>query len=113
MKGFSMDPQPYTRLDLLQWSPNDERQTHAWDRLRRVCIELGVEIPTMLDIRHSHQGFDKLYPSFRQRYFPDTDVAEEYASFVICRLKDGEIGAAGEEDRTTAYVNFNVGYRLD
>src|SRR5471032_2843821 len=97
MKGVLMEHQPYTRSDLLQWSPNDGRQVLAWDRLRRVCIELGVEIPTMLDILHSHTRFDELYPSFQQRYFPDTDLAEEYASFVICRVKEGEGEASDDE----------------
>lgn len=75
------DDQHFVREDLLTWPPDGRRQTAGWDRLRRVCMELGLNVPSRADIQAQDQDLSAAYLDFQQQWnlFP-----EEWLGVVIC-----------------------------
>jgi hypothetical protein len=98
--------QPFLRVDLLNFAPDDERQALAWDRLRRVCIELRLKVPTMMQVREIDSDLSgEILATFKARYSPDGELFdEELQRFVICEPEDGE----GQ-----IFVQFDAGYRME
>lgn len=91
----------FTREDLLAWPPDGQRQAQAWDRLRAVCLELGLRVPTLADIKQADRDLGALYLDFRQQR---NLFDEEWAGVVICaRAESGE----------AAFVQYSAGYVFD
>lgn len=77
----------FVRADLLYWPPDGRRQTAAWDRLRRVCAELGLCVPSRADVQAMDQDLGAAYLDFRERW---DMFGEEWSGVVICtRAADG------------------------
>ncbi len=97
------DYKPFTRADLLTFAVDDgERQGQAWFKLRRVCIDLRLKVPTMAQVRDMDADLDGIYVAVRQQYSDLFD--EEYARFVLCEPEDG-----GEQ----VFVQYDAGYQLE
>lgn len=77
----------FVRADLLFWPPDGRRQAAAWDRLRRVCAELGLCVPARADVQEMDEDLNAVQVDFRNR----VDVfAEEWLGMVVCsRITDG------------------------
>lgn len=95
------DYRHFTREDLLAWPPDGQRQAQAWDRLRAVCLELGLRVPTLADIKQMDRDLGALHLHFQRRW----DLfGEEWAGVVIClRAESGE----------AVFAQFSVGYIFD
>jgi len=101
MSTIDNDYRHFTREDLLAWPPNGQRQAQAWDRLRAVCLDLGLHVPTLADIKQMDRDLGALYLDFQQRW---NLFDEEWAGLVICaRAESGE----------AAFVQFGAGYIFD
>lgn len=91
----------FSRQDLITWASDGQRQVLAWNRLRAVCLELGLRVPTLADIRQMDRDLDALYLDFERRW---NLFGEEWAGVVICaRAESGE----------AAFVQFSAGYVFD
>jgi hypothetical protein len=95
----------FTRNDLLMWAPDGERQAMAWNRLRQVCIELRVKVPTMQEIKEMNQDLERDFLAFQEQWDKDRAMfGEEFSAVVICGVGDGD---------GVAFVQFDVGYRFE
>lgn len=101
MSTIDNDYRHFTREDLLAWPPDGQRQAQVWDRLRSVCLELGLRVPTLADIKQMDRDLDALHLDFQQRW---NLLGEEWAGVVICaRAESGE----------AVFVQFSAGYVFD
>ncbi|MDE2154659.1 MAG: hypothetical protein KGJ32_02020 [Xanthomonadaceae bacterium] len=97
----------FKRGHLIHWGEDDgQQQARAWDRLRRVCLELGLRIPTRDEVRAADQDLEKMRSVMagrdEQEWTKDL-FAEEWAGLVICsRADDGE----------AVLCHFGAGYIL-
>ena len=90
-----------TREDLLDWPPDGRRQAAGWDRLRRVCQELGLRVPTRAEVQVMESDLGELYLHAAERW---NLLPEELGRLVICtRLNDG----------SAVLLQFAVGYVLE
>ena len=96
----------FARTDLTTWAPDGERQAQAWNRLRRVCIELRLKVPTMQQVKEMEQDLSgRTYYAAKERWSADGAMFdEEFASLVICEPEEGE---------GMIFVQFDSGYRLE
>lgn len=96
----------FTRADLMTWAPDGERQAQAWNRLRRVCIELRLKAPSMQQVREMEQDLSgRTYYAVKERWSADGSMFdEEYLSLVICDPDEGE---------GPVFVQFDSGYRME
>jgi hypothetical protein len=92
------DDQHFVRYDLLNWLPDGRRQTAAWDRLRRVCLELGLRVPTRADVHAADQDLGALHADFTQGW---NLMDEEASGVVICARAD---------DGVALLCQFSAGY---
>jgi hypothetical protein len=81
------DDQHFVRADLLTFPPDGRRQAVGWDRLRRVCLELGLRVPTRAEVLEMDQDLVGAGLELARRW---NLFDEEIASAVICaRTADG------------------------
>ena len=95
----------FTRYDLIAWAPDGERQAMAWNRLRQVCIELRVKVPTMRDVKEMDQDVTRDFLAFQEQWDKDRVMfGEEFSAIVICGAEDGD---------DVVFVQFDSGYRFE
>lgn len=97
---------PFILDDLISWAPDGERQAKAWDRLRRVCIELRLKVPSLVQVNEMRQDLNgRTYYAAMQRWNNDSRMfPEELASIVICEPLEG---------KGIVFVQFDAGYCLE
>ncbi|MBB6243717.1 hypothetical protein [Rhodanobacter sp. MP1X3] len=94
----------FTRHDLFTWAPDGERQAMAWNRLRSVCIELHVKVPTMRDVKEMDQDLARDFLAFQEQWNKDRVMFdEEFSAVVICGAENGD---------DVVFVQFDSGYRF-
>jgi hypothetical protein len=102
--GEKNEYKAFTRNDLINWIPDGERQAMAWNRLRQVCIELRVKVPTMQEIKEMDQDLNRDFLAFQEQWDKDrTMFGEEFSAVVICGVEDGD---------GVVFVQFDAGYRF-
>jgi hypothetical protein len=93
-----IDDQHFVRYDLLNWLHDGRRQTAAWDRLRRVSLELGLRVPSRANVRAADQDLGLLHFDLTR----DWNLTDEEASgTVICVRAD---------DGVAVLCQFSAGY---
>lgn len=99
---MSEEYKPFTRADLVTWAPDGERQAQAWNRLRRVCIELRLKVPTLMQVRDMEADLSgEAYQLAKQRWSGAGEMFDEEFSSVL--VLDDESGKM-------VLAQFDAGY---